>query len=170
MRAGFSLIEVLAVLTLMSLVLVAISFRWNEPYQAVRFQSDLERLIDFDFKARRHAISRNRDSWLLYDLDRNAIDASRWVDSAEKRIGIQLGEGIRIKEFVTATGQATSGQAQLKIYADGSTSTYAVLIGHGEQQRWIVFAGRTGQTQITDELNDVETLFKKLHIQGADTN
>lgn len=170
MRAGFSLIELLAVLTLISLFVVSISIRWSGPYNEIKFKSDIERLVDFDFKARRHATSRNRECRLIVEFESNIVHASRWQNGKEQLLPLVLGGGTSIAQLLISNGRATSGIPQLGIGPDGSTKTYAILLQQGGKQRWIVFAGRTGQPLITSDKEDVETIFKEMLAQGTDAN
>lgn len=162
MRKGFSLIELLTVLTIISMIGMAVGVRFTEPYKSATFQSDLERLVDFDFKIRQHASGANKLSSIVFDLDQNRIEASRWVDDKEKRIGFKTSSHVDLVNVTTQSENSSNGQFRLGVDADGASSTYVVQISNGETTKWVLFAGRTGQHQIYNEETDVEKALKML--------
>ncbi len=169
-RDGFSLVELLAVLTLMSLVMLMVTVRWNEPYQAARFQSDIERVIDADMKVRRHAFANKRPCRIIFDFENNTVQSSRWIDGKETLLGFKLYSTINLRSIQTASGTSSKRKRQIEIRPDGSGLTYALEINQSGISKWVMFAGRTGQPHTTDQLSDVKTLFKTIKTQRTDTH
>lgn len=166
-RRGFSLIELLVVLLLISIVTASVSIRWADVYQRAKLQSVLEKLIDVDFKARRHAANRNRPCQLVFDFDAQTVGSSRWVDGAEKFVMSTLPQGIRFTGIRTIGDSVSSGKESVSIFNIGATPTYALEVSQNEQTRWIVFAGRTGQAKVFEDAKKVDEVFKSLRIDGV---
>jgi type II secretory pathway pseudopilin PulG len=157
----------LAVLSILSLVMVTVSIRWGDVYKRSRLKATVERVIDFDFKARRHAIQQHRNGTLSYNLDNHrTLKASRWVRGVEKRISMDTDSLNRIESIRTARSKASDEIIELPISNLGATPTYCVEIKQGDEQRWIVFAGRTGQSEVFEKSEDADEVFATLEVVG----
>ena len=164
-RNGYSLIEVLLVLSLIGLAAASVSIRWSSIYRNARFESNVARVIDIDMKARRHAASRNQMCRLIYDLDAQFIRSSRWVESAEKLQTARLMGTTRIAEVRIPKLQSDSSTITLDISGNGAAATYAVRLMQQGNSRWIVFAGRTGQAEVYDEASEFDKAFAAIESQ-----
>jgi len=161
-RHGFSLVELLTVLTLVSLIMLVATVRRNQSYHAARFQSVIERLIDADMKVRRHALANNRPCRLRLDMANNLIQASRWVDGNEKFVGFGLGSDAELKSVQTVSNEINKDSHDILFNHVGASPTYSIQVQHADKNKWIVFAGRTGQPTIHDRTQEMEQLFKTL--------
>lgn len=166
-RTGFSLIEVLSVLVLVSLVAVSVTLRWGDMYRDVQHQAQIEKIIDVDFKARRHATGRHRICRLIFDLDKQSIRSSRWVDGVEKFVQHHLKGGTRISKIRSVSRVDSDNQIEITVSDLGATPTYALQLTHDDDFRWIVFAGRTGQSKIVEDGKEVDELFASLQSENA---
>jgi prepilin-type N-terminal cleavage/methylation domain-containing protein len=165
---GFSLIEMLAVLSIVSVVMVSVSIRWGSVYRKARLTATIERVISFDFKARRHAMQQNRRGRLLYDLDDNRmIKSSRWVDGTEKMASTEIDKLSLLERFRTSQNESSDGIIQLQVSNLGSTPTYCIEIDQGGERRWIVFAGRTGQAEVYEDQQQADEFFAALEVAGG---
>lgn len=169
-KRGFSLVEVIVVISLMSLLVAMVSFRWTKPYQAAKFRSMVERVVDFDFKARRHTLTTNRPGTLVYQLDSKTIESTRWVGQEEKMLTMELDSTTAINGIATVDGLQSDNGLQFALSPVGATTTYAAHFTAEGQSQWVVFAGRTGQATFLKEYSDVEAIFRQLRLQGADAH
>ena len=166
-RDGFSLIEMLCVLVLISMISVSVSLNWVGMYQDVQHKAQIEKIIDVDFKARRHAADRHKNCQLIFDLQQQTIQSSRWVQGKEKFIPSRLATGNQISKVRTTSNQVSEKQLVIPVSDLGATPTYAVQLMHQEESRWIIFAGRTGQSQTVEEESEVDELFASLKLENA---
>lgn len=155
-RVGFSLIEVLVVVALVGLAAAAVSIRWSSIYQDAKLQSNVEKVIDIDMKARRHAVSRNLVCRLEYDEDEQTIRSTRWVDGIEKLKTSLIASPTKLVELRILDSGDQRDKAILRISGSGATITYAVHLQQKEKHRWIVFAGRTGDAKVYDDEAEFE--------------
>ena len=114
-RQGFSLIEMLCVLVLASLIAVSVSLNWADVYRGIQDQTQIEKIVDFDFKVRRHAANRHRKCKLKFDLDEQMIRASRWVDGIEKFTLYHLANGSQFAEIRTTREAKLTGQIEIPV-------------------------------------------------------
>lgn len=161
-RHGFSLVELLTVLTLMALILLVATVRRNQSYHAARFQSVIERVIDADMKVRRHALANNRPCRIRFDMTNNQLQASRWVDGREKFVGFGLGTDAKLKSLQTVSNVFDKDSHEIPFNHVGASPTYSIQVQHADKNKWIFFAGRTGQPTIHASSQEMEQLFKTL--------
>ncbi len=166
-RNGFSLIELMVVLLLISLVMVSVTIQWSGIYRNATFQSEVERIKDADFKARRHATNVNRACRLIFNFDSQTIGSSRWVDGKEKLVQLKLDGQAQLSSIRGIDESASNGKWTLPITKNGAAPTYAVEISHGGKSKWVLFAGRTGQTTMIDEMSQVDAIFRSLRVQNT---
>ena len=166
-RSGFSLIELMVVLLLISIVTASVSIRWADIYQRAKFRPEVEKVIEADFKARRHAANRHRACKLVFDFDAQKVSSSRWVEGRETFVSQSLKQGTRITGIRTIQNSTTTGVETLPVSNNGATATYALELSQNGQQKWILFAGRTGQTKLLDEAKPIDAIFNSLRVEGT---
>lgn len=154
-RRGFSLIEILAVLAVVSLLTAVVSVRWSSVYREAVAASTVTRLKEFDAKTRLHLLDRRKSGKIIYDLNSHTVKGSRWSGTSEKSIGFHLPATVRL---IDSRGTTVDGNRwTINIREDASAETYAIKLRQFKKVFWIVFVGQTGQviqTELENELND----------------
>lgn len=166
-RQGFSLIEIIAVVSLIAVVLSITSFRYVESFQAAQFRSTVERVVDFDFQSRRHAQSVGLPVRLSYELRDNTVDATRWKNGTQFARKIRLGSECSITSIETVAGPAGEKKFAVTISKLGAAVTYAIEFANDRQSTWVFFSGGTGKTIELDSREGVEALFRQLRLAGV---
>lgn len=167
-RRGFTLVEVAAVAVLMALLAGGVAMTFAGPVRRMRAGDAVDRMRSFDATARLAARRSGRPAEWVLDLRAGTLErregraAGGTSDPPEAVYPASLPGGFRIDRVraIASAGEAgrggpadvSSGLATLTCSPDGLTRTYAVrLVGPG-LDRWLVFAGLTGQlTQVDDE-------------------
>lgn len=168
-RHGFSLIEMLAVLTIVSIVAVSVTFSWGRALGKANYQHSIERVIELADSTRAHASRSGTHGQIRVDMMSNSVDSVRWIGGGASQSTYKLPQGVSITSYQTAEGEATSGEHEIAISRLGATKTWALRISQDRRQTWIVFAGRSGQSIIYEKDDDVGNLFTKLRTKRVDS-
>lgn len=160
---AFTLIELAIVMTITSMLVVALSFRLLGPWEEATIQTDLERIKAIDEFARREAIELTRSVDLVFDKTQGLI---RVVDPESDR-GLRtcrLSHLTKLMEVRVIVPRESSSNRQLALRVSelGSSWSYALRIQTGKKQRWLLFVGQTGQILDDVEEQDVENFFAML--------
>lgn len=170
LRSAFSLIELLAVLTLISLVAISVSVRWSNTYSLVKFDAAIAELVDFDAASRDAASRQGSVGELVVDLQTQQLQGTRWNRGQPSLKSLAFPESISIGEFWSVNGEELEGAFQLFVDRDGASVSYGLGLSQGDTQRWVIFAGRTGQPLFYESEQDVKTFFDRLQDQRTDIN
>lgn len=148
-RTGFSLIELVAVLTLMGLIVAALSLNWLTPLRKAQLMESVRKVQSLDHQSRRHAQTRLFKLRMVFDLDQGTLTYVRRSDHrVDTPMVYQLPVGHRVRKIVTPTGAITEGTFEYWISRYGMSPSLAVQISDGQRKKWICIAGGTGQSEI----------------------
>ncbi|MFW6027396.1 MAG: GspH/FimT family pseudopilin [bacterium] len=142
-QAGFSLLEVLAVLTLMALVLGAVTFRAGGGLESVRLDA-LARHVSGELNhARMSAIRENREALFLVDMEARSYGAQE-ADHA-------LPEGVNIR-VVTARGEASPDATlgAIRFFPDGTSTGGRVELRRESRRRAVRVDWLTGHVRVEE--------------------
>jgi len=160
--AGFTLIEVAAVALLLALLAGAVAWSFSGPIAAVRAGDALDRVRTFDAVARHAARQSGRGVTLVLDpADGSMVRQDMTAGEPREAYRAALPGGFKLDRVRTAEDASRSlgGRTVIPCSADGRTQTYAVHIVGGGRDRWLVFAGLTGQpTEVAHEA-EVDQIF-----------
>lgn len=182
-RGAFTLVEIMAVVTLLGLLAGAVAWTGMEDVRRGRRAEVLARVIHADRMARRHASNLTERMVLRIDVDKQSVRRHTVRDRRPVPMGpaVRIPSGARIEEvtlaespFRSATGRSGmyrrvgKGRVDIPFSSAGRSVSYGVRLtfdGAGDEQRgpiWLVFAGLTGQvTKIHDE-RQFDNLFQAL--------
>jgi prepilin-type N-terminal cleavage/methylation domain-containing protein len=169
-RLGFTLIEMAIVLGIIALLFGMVTLSFREPLQRAQFQSAIERIVDFDNRARRGAESMGFPGQITVDLDRGSLHATRWVESTAKEIAFRLPQGIRIEQVLTAENWIEDGSLIVPVDSIGASNTYAVRVAGPSQVRWVLFMGGTGQHLVLESDNEIKQIFSRFFAARIDAD
>lgn len=147
-RQGFTLLELLVVLTVIALLMTAAVPMLGRSLPGAKFRASAADLRSEFQQARTTAIRENRETRVLLDADAGTY---RRDDAAEAG---RLPEGVRLS-FVTARQELTGDLAgAIRFYPDGTSTGGAVRLDQGGRARTIEidwFDGRITSHEIAPE-------------------
>ena len=166
---AFSLVELIAVLVIVSLVAASVSLRLSGPVRQAALDDLAGRIAAFDRRARVSARRHDRDMQMVFDLSRGEI-ACAAVGEAERRgVPVTMPRGCRLTAVVVAGGTGTGGQktsvgrAVVRVSRRGLSPTYAACIETQRGERtWLLAAGLTGKVTRFDDDAAVREVFAAL--------
>jgi prepilin-type N-terminal cleavage/methylation domain-containing protein len=149
---AFTLIEVMLAVLILALLATAAALSMDQPLRAARSRDLLQQLHAFDMGARQAAILSGKDVRIVFDLSSNSVSRFDGGQLTDLRRREHLPPGFRIDQVLLSATSAFSGEVPIDISPMGFSRSYAIhLIGPGPD-RWIIFAGLSGDTtQARDE-------------------
>lgn len=140
--AGFTLLEVLAVVALLSMVTAALTVHLASVSESARFRAAEARLLDLDARAR--LLARSATTVLLA-----VADGGRALTLSEVRTGAPLAR-VDLDEGASVTLEVEPNQSWVLIDRLGRSVDYELELQSGEQKsRWSI-AGGSGWTETVE--------------------
>lgn len=152
---AFTLIEAVVVLTLMGLLAAAVTVSLAGAARAARVEDVIDAYAAFDRTTREAARRFGRTPALRFDLNRGTV-TRRDAERSETRLALR--GDFRVARVMTAERDSRSGEVEVPVTARGYTPSYAVLVVGPTSQRWVVFAGLTGQSTVLADERDVQDI------------
>ncbi|MEM9942047.1 MAG: prepilin-type N-terminal cleavage/methylation domain-containing protein [Planctomycetota bacterium] len=168
-RRAFSLIEVLAVITIISMVVAAAGLRWSILYERAVFQTAVERIIDEEARARKYVEQSRHSGWIWFDCPNSSLTSFRLVSGKETQNRYRLPQSVTLAGVYTLNGFQSDFNQKIFINYPSATPTYAIQLVSNEQSQWILFAGISGQPQLLNHEKEVSKIFASLKTQGVNT-
>ena len=146
---GFTLVELTAVLLVVSVVAGVVTWSLAVPRQQAAMEDAIGRIIQIDGTARQHALRQGQAVQIVFDLgNRRITSGPRGQDGQPQDRPTQsavLPEGLAIGQVLLANGRVTGGSAAIWCSDRGHTATYALRLDGPGGPRWLLIAGLTGQ-------------------------
>lgn len=166
--AGYTLIEIVAVLALMAIAAGAVGWTMSDAHAAANLDDAINRIRSVDRQARSVARRFDRPVTLRFDLEGQTV---RRVDDANASgHTTSLSAGHRIEAIKTRLEPYDPTQIDIAIGRRGFGESYAIhlrALGRDAEDTWVVVAGSTGQmTRVADE-QIVDNLLHLLPGPGA---
>lgn len=169
-RSGFTAIELIATLTVLSLVATMVSLSWPGMLRNADLESLIERVAAIDAQARQLAASEAKPYRLVFDADRGTLRAAASTPNQDPRM-----PRLRMLEWsvdctslnvrVLPNDQLSRKRTSIDIRADGTSSDYVVCFTRREgdvNQTWVVVAGQSGEVLGTDAQEVVDAITLQL--------
>lgn len=151
-QSGFTLIEMMLAVMLMALLAGAVAMGFSQPLKSSRTVDAIEVVRSFDNMARQSAVASGSNARLVFDVAQNSLMLRDGAELTQLRSRISLPQGCRIDAVRIDEHLVSSSEAILDISPHGWSKTYAVHLLCPGSDRWLVFAGMTGQmTQVQNE-------------------
>ena len=142
-RAGFTLVELMVVLTLVATVAVLAVPAGRSVLPGFALRSAAEDMADSARSARRDAMLGQSESWLELDLERRRYRRA----GAEWRTLPQTAT----LNIVTAARERTDSGGRIRFYADGGASGGEIKLAEGARAHSIRVDWLTGAVRLVDE-------------------
>lgn len=157
-QSGFSLLELLVVVSILGLLATVASTRIGGNYSRVKVDTAITEIANLDQRARSLACRQREAVVLRIDLTAQRLWAE--MDGEETSLPIVLPTGVTIDRMLSVREQKSSGTATIRIAKRGGAETYAIrIVGANKSARWLVFAGGSGQPLEMKTNREVEDLF-----------
>jgi prepilin-type N-terminal cleavage/methylation domain-containing protein len=170
-KGGFTLLEVLAVIVIMTMMIAIVGVQLNGPYQVARLRESLERIEFIDNQVRNHSLTHSTPCQLVVDLDRGHLYSQDIHDDDLRSFEYHLPRKLRFDRFQTPWLDKRSGSAVIDITARGSSPTYAVcVVAPDDERRWVLFAGATGRADHSMDKENVQQVFALWRASGVNTD
>lgn len=149
---GFTLLEILIVLALMALVTATVTLRLGGRFQQVSLEQSVSLWESADTQLRARARRTGRPVALHLEVGSGVIECAFDPEDESARTIRELGRGVRVGKYLSATREVSFGPVTVAYSARGTSETFAVELVGGDDRRWILVAGITGQmNEIADE-------------------
>lgn len=156
-RRGFTMVELITVLVLLSLVAGTVTFSLRGNISNSRAELAIEKLQLIDRQLRDSSIRSGRAALLRLDLARSKM--TRTVRGQQDSV---IEDAIPALRFRTTEIDTDEGQAVVQFLPDGTSSSYAVCLRqNGQTRKWVIFAGLTGQSLVTSDAGEVEQILRR---------
>lgn len=162
-REGFSLLELTMVLVIVALLAGMVALRMHGPTRQCTVAELTAQIVQTDLLAREYAVEQNRCVHLMMDLNRGSLCRMDEQERNECGRSFALPRQYRFSRGFVRGEEIASGTTTVAIGPGGESPTYALLLeGPDSFRRWIVFAGLTGESWITEEDEPIQNMFEAL--------
>ena len=151
---AFTLIETLAVIALLAILTAAAVVSLSGTRRAARAEDAIERLMAFDRTTRDAARRVGRASGLRFELNRARVGRT----NAEGEPTPLALEGARVTRVIVRGESIGYGEVVVPFSDRGQSPSYAVLLSAQAGERWVAFAGLTGQAFVVSDERDVQEI------------
>ncbi len=165
-RDGWTLIELMMVVTLISLVALATTFNFAGPLKSARYSSACQQVRDLDHRIRRECLKSNRAAEIQFDLEKGSLN----TNGPETKKKYELPSQVMIRAIVDSGGKVRKTATTIRFDGYGGSPTYGVAIGMNERTRWFVFLGRTGECIELENEQETKAFFKSIRSIGANAD
>ena len=165
---GFSLVELIAVLLIISIVAGAVMLRVQGPLHSTQMRDVIDQVRNFDLPTRSYALEQDRPVHLVVDLA--AGELSRTDTQGTQLLGepLKLPLGCRIARLLVRGEDVSTGSIAIGFSRLGLSPSYAVLLeGPGNRRQWILVAGLSGEIVEIDDEQEVQNILDAAG-QGVD--
>jgi len=168
-RSGFSLLELIAVLAIVSLMCSVTVYCLSGPYQQARKQHVLERIAQLDEQLRTATRRFGHPGELAILFRDGAIETRHGSRGTESTQRIVLPADLTLDQVRTAVREENYGRIAIPFTTEGNSPTYALRIKSRDRPpEWFLFAGTTGQVIHVKNERDINAIFRRLAPGRAD--
>ena len=144
--AGFSLLELLVVLVLVAFVAAVVVVSWSGVHHGAVAEAAVGRLKFLDQHLRAYARTHRTECRLSFELDTARVRKLYHAKDNKNPSWESLGRGVRVEDLQSTSDETRGRRVDIPLRRDGTSPTYGVhLVGPGERELWLVFAGVSGQ-------------------------
>ena len=170
-RLGFTLFELLVVVVVLSAVAAAVALSMQGPLAMARMEHAAEELVLLDSQLRSHARRSGQGATVLVSPGSSTVLVT-WQSEGDARGDreVFLGRGLIVRQVLVPASASRVSGTEIIYSADGQTPTYALQVTDGRgNERWLAFAGITGQQLEASSQQELEQIFDAL-VQRSDAD
>jgi prepilin-type N-terminal cleavage/methylation domain-containing protein len=165
--SAFTLIETLAVLALLAILTTAVAVSLKSATRAADMDDVVGRLVTADRNTREIARRFGRRPELRFELNQGAVTRIDDVDSSGTRATPLALGGARDTKLLIRGESIGYGEVSIAFSDAGRSPSYAVLLSGKAGQRWVAFAGLTGQAVVLGDERQVQDILSSA--ESSDT-
>ena len=147
---GFTLIEIIVVVSIMALLTSAVALSFNGPIQSTRARDAIDQVQSLDSSARAYAKRFGKDVQIVFDISQSRLLRREGMDK-QVSYEVALPRGCRIECFRIGNRTIDSGEVTIVCSTLGLTRSYQFHLVGPKLDRWISFAGLTGEMTVTTD-------------------
>jgi prepilin-type N-terminal cleavage/methylation domain-containing protein len=164
---AFTLIETLAVIALLAIITAAVAVSLSGARRSADLDGVAERFVAYDRGTRDIARRFGGQPSLRFELNQGTARRVDEVDaSANRATPLALG-GARVAKLIVRGESVGYGEASVPFSDGGRSPSYAVLLTNKSGQRWVAFAGLTGQAFVLGDERQVQDILSDNASQPA---
>jgi prepilin-type N-terminal cleavage/methylation domain-containing protein len=163
-RRAFTLIETLAVIALMAILAAAVTVSLAGAARAARVEDVAERFVAFDRSTRDVAKQFGRTPALRFDVNRGTVHR---IDGDREAAPLRLGGEVRVTRVIARGRDAAYGDVIVRFSALGQSPSYAVRLTGQNGERWLAFAGLTGQALVVRDEREAQDILSAVTGEAA---
>jgi general secretion pathway protein H len=141
--AGFTLIEMMAVIVLLAIAMTAVTFSFSKSLQSARVRGASRDLVAALRYTRGQAIVKGEQEVLNLDLDSNAY-------TAPGKGSVKLPKDMTLRLTTAETEQTSANAGGIRFFADGSSTGGHISVFQGQREWRINVAWLTGDISLDE--------------------
>jgi prepilin-type N-terminal cleavage/methylation domain-containing protein len=155
---AFTLIETLAVITLLAVITAAVAVSLSGARRSADLDGVAEQFVAYDRGTREIARRFGRRTSLRFELNQGTVSRLDDLDSNGTRTTPLAIGGARVARLIVRDESIGYGEASVAFSDGGRSPSYAVLLANNAGQRWVAFAGLTGQAVVLSDERQVREI------------
>jgi prepilin-type N-terminal cleavage/methylation domain-containing protein len=155
---GFTLIEIMVAVMLLALLATAAALSFAGPLRTSQASEALDQVRSIDATSRQFARRFGRGVQVVFDMTDNTI--ARREGDGKIAFRLSLPRGYCVERVRTAAGaDSSSGECVVECSSLGLTRSYAVHVVGPGLDKWLLFAGLSGQVSVVNDESQVTEIF-----------
>lgn len=146
---GFTLLEIIVVISLAALAAAMISLKWSSPIQRVQLDRDVERFLSFDRLLRAYCHETRKPVLVLITDDGTSL---QFADPTDCLLHTPRFLSSRLTVANTITGENLT---EISYCMDGSTETFVATFDTGLENQVVGVIGGSGEHWIPNDEKEI---------------
>jgi general secretion pathway protein H len=142
--AGFTLIELMAVIVLIAIATATVTFSFSKSLNSARIRGASRDLVAALRYTRGQAIVKDKQEVLMLDLDTNSY-------TAPGKNAVKLPKGMNLRLTTAAQEQVGDNVAGIRFFPDGSSTGGHISVFQGQREWRVNVAWLTGDIELDEE-------------------
>ena len=153
-RAGFTLIETIVAVVILSIIAGAAAFSFRASLQSASARDALEQIKYLDSTARQRAQRFGQPVEITIDISNSTIARREGSRKNDQSFLASLPRAYRIDQVNISGRSSFDGEVVVSFSPQGHSASYAIHVTGPDFDRWILFAGMSGQMTVLSEKDE----------------